>query len=65
MKKEIIILRAKSVIKKLSIGKATLYDWLNKKSPRYKPDFPKKVNLGGIVGWIEHEIDLWIESKRL
>lgn len=43
MKKEIIILRAKSVIKKLSIGKATLYDWLNKKSPRYKPDFPKKL----------------------
>lgn len=27
--------------------------------------FPKRVKLspGGFVGWLEHEIDAWIESK--
>ena len=60
------ILRYKEVLNRLGIGKSTLYDWLNPKSPRYDPSFPKQVNLSPhSVGWIEAEINLWIEQRRL
>lgn len=56
------LLRPKEVIEKLGISKSTFYDWQNKKSKsRYKPDFPKPVNLGiNSVGYLESEIDEFI-----
>ncbi|MEE3684182.1 helix-turn-helix transcriptional regulator, partial [Actinobacillus pleuropneumoniae] len=42
--------------------KSTFYDWQNEKSKnRYKPDFPKPINLGvNSVGYLESEIDEFI-----
>lgn len=55
------ILRPKEVIKKLSISKSTFYDWQNKKSKRYRADFPKSISIGSnSVGYLESEINMFI-----
>lgn len=55
------ILRPKEVIKKLSISKSTFYDWQNKKSKRYRDDFPKSISIGAnSVGYLESEINMFI-----
>lgn len=48
--------------RRLNIGRSTLYDYLNKRSPRYKPDLPQPVRLGASVGFLEHEIDDYIRG---
>ncbi|WP_256737840.1 helix-turn-helix transcriptional regulator [Paraburkholderia fungorum] len=41
-----------------------MYDYLNPKSPRHDPTFPKPVKLGAsAVGWIDHEVTAWLESR--
>lgn len=40
------MLRIKDVMEKLGIARATIYDWLNDKSPRYDPTFPIQRRLG-------------------
>ena len=55
------ILRMRDVVRKLGIARATIYDWLNPKSPRYDATFPKQRRLGmQSVGWLESEIDEWV-----
>ena len=55
------ILRPKEVIQKLSISKSTFYDWQNKKSKRYRDDFPKSISIGAnSVGYLESEINMFI-----
>lgn len=55
------ILRMPALEAKLSISRSTIYDWLNPKSPRYDPTFPRPHRLGRqSVGWLESEIDNWI-----
>lgn len=55
------ILRVRDVVRKLGIARATIYDWLNPKSPRYDATFPKQRRLGmQSVGWLESEIDEWV-----
>lgn len=64
---DIRILRMKRLQERLGVGRSTLYDWMNPKSPRYNPDFPRPIKLSigdhGAVGWIESEICGWIESR--
>ncbi len=58
------ILRLPAVIQKTGMARATIYDWLNPKSPRYDATFPKKRMLGvKSVGWIEAEIDEWLSQR--
>ncbi|EPB6466488.1 AlpA family transcriptional regulator [Cronobacter dublinensis] len=60
------ILRLPAVIHKTGISRATIYDWLNPRSPRYDPTFPKKRKLGKqSVGWLESEIDEWLSHRSL
>lgn len=55
------ILRPKEVIQKLSISKSTFYDWQNKKSKRYRDDFPRSISIGAnSVGYLESEINMFI-----
>jgi len=55
------ILRMRDVVLKTGIARATIYDWLNPKSPRYDATFPKQRRLGmQSVGWLESEIDRWL-----
>ena len=63
---ELRILRIKEVATKLAIGKSTIYDWINPKSPRYDPSFPKPIKLGGnSIGWVSTMIDDWLTNKYL
>lgn len=58
------ILRIKAVADKLSIGKSTIYDWLNIKSARYDPSFPKTIKLSAkSIGWLSTEVDAWLLTK--
>lgn len=43
---ELRVIRINELAKKLAIGKSTIYDWLNPKSPRYDETFPKPIKLG-------------------
>ncbi|ARA79534.1 hypothetical protein ALP26_00035 [Pseudomonas savastanoi pv. glycinea] len=54
------IIRRKAVCKKLGgINPSTLW-----RLERNDPSFPASVQLsGGIVGWFEHDLDHWLESK--
>ena len=59
------ILRMRAVAAKLGIAHSTIYDWLNAKSPRHDPAFPKPYPLGKqSVGWLESELDEWVLQRR-
>lgn len=62
--KSVKILRVPALVKKLGIGRSTVYDWLDPSSDRHDPTFPQRVKLGAkTVGWLESEIDARILSK--
>lgn len=46
------------------LSRSTLYEKLNEKSSRYDKTFPKQLKLSNnAVGWLEHEVLEWLESK--
>lgn len=58
------ILRRKQVEARTGLSRTTIYDRINPKSPRYDSTFPKPISLGaGAVGWVESELNSWIESR--
>lgn len=58
------ILRVKQLSSTIGLAKSTIYDYLNPKSPRHDPSFPKPIKLGSAsVGWIEMEVEQWIHLK--
>ncbi|MEZ6992555.1 MULTISPECIES: helix-turn-helix transcriptional regulator [unclassified Aeromonas] len=62
--KPVRVLRLKDMMFKLSVARSTLYDWMNERSPRYDPSFPKRVRLGlKSVGWLENDVDQWILAR--
>lgn len=61
----VTIIRARALAKELSINISTLYNWLNPNSPYYKPDFPKKIDLGGrYKGWYLSQIKQWLDNNQ-
>ena len=53
-----ILLRIKDVVKKTSIGKSTIWEWVKEEK------FPKPIKLSERISvWRESDIDEWIESK--
>lgn len=62
--KPVRILRLKDILFKVNVARSTLYDWMNERSPRHDPTFPKRVKIGlSSVGWLESEVDDWILSR--
>lgn len=58
------IIRRKQVEARTGLSRTTIYDRINPKSPRYDPAFPRPISLGaGAVGWVESEVNTWIESR--
>lgn len=58
------IVKLKGVTQLTGISRSCLYDKLNVRSPRHDPQFPKPIKLGpSAVGWLEHELMQWIESR--
>ena len=63
-KSNIKIVRLPAVLQQIGIARSTLYDWINPKSPRYDPSFPKQRKLGQqAVGWVESELNEWLLNK--
>lgn len=64
MNTSIKVLRIDDVVQKTGLARSTIYDRIDKKSPRYDSSFPKRIKLGlAAVGWFEHEIDAWLYAK--
>ncbi|WP_145580028.1 helix-turn-helix transcriptional regulator [Yersinia vastinensis] len=60
----ITIIRLPGVLKIIGIGRSTVYDWINPKSPRYDPTFPRPIKLGQkSVGWRESDLNYWLLSR--
>lgn len=58
------VLRMKAVTDKIGVARSTIYDWMDERSKRYDASFPKPVRLGGnSIGWIESDLNQWLESK--
>ena len=52
------ILKLKEVLNRTGLGKTTMYMLIN------IGDFPQQISLGlRAVGWLEREIDNWIQEK--
>lgn len=60
---EVKYLKIKEVLEKLSISKSTLHDWLNPKSPNFKPNFPKRVKMGVSTRFVESEITAYQQAQ--
>ena len=58
------ILRLKSLCVRIGLGRSTIYDRINTKSPRYDKTFPRPIKLGATaIGWIESEVIAWIQHR--
>ena len=58
------VLRIKQLISMVGLAKSTIYDYLDPKSPRHDPSFPKPIKLGAsAVGWLENEVQRWLLQK--
>lgn len=56
--------RPRAASQQLGIALSTLYDWTTPSSPRFIPDFPKKIKLGPrAVGFDSAEVSAWIATK--
>lgn len=52
------ILRLSEVKSRTGLSRSTIYERINTNS------FPKSIQLGGrSVGWLEHEVNEWIEER--
>ena len=51
------LLRLAEVIARVGLAKTTIYDHIRAGM------FPKPVDLGGAVAWVESEIDAWIAAR--
>ncbi|MCK3654622.1 hypothetical protein A4G19_02200 [Pasteurellaceae bacterium Macca] len=57
------IIRRNAVIGMFGVSKTTFAEWQNPKSKRYRPDFPKRVQLGvNSVGYLESEVTAYIHK---
>lgn len=58
------VIRLKEVLGMTGLARSTIYDRMNRGSPRYDESFPRPIRLGSnSVGWIELEIVSWINSR--
>ena len=58
------LIRIKEVTSRIGIGRSTVYDWMDSKSPRFDQTFPKPIKIGpNSVAWLEQDINEWIMAK--
>lgn len=57
-------IRLPEVEKRTSLKRSSIYARMDAKSPYFDATFPRPVPLGGrTVGWVEAEIDEWVEAR--
>lgn len=58
------VIRMKDLQSMIGIGRSTIYDWINPKSPRFDQTFPAPFKLGGAsVGWLLEDVCKWIQAR--
>lgn len=61
------LLRLSEVVKRVGLGRSSVYARLDCDSKYYDPTFPRPVSLSpvgrGTVAWVEDEIDSWIRLQ--
>ncbi|MGE4316759.1 helix-turn-helix transcriptional regulator [Acinetobacter sp.] len=63
--KDLKILRLPAVTDISGLSRSTIYEKLNPRSRRYDKDFPTPIKIGvSAVGWLQHEIEAWLISKK-
>ena len=60
--KPLRVIRRAEVQARLGIARSTLYTYLDKRSASYLPNFPKPIRIGSAVGFMEHELDAFMEN---
>jgi prophage regulatory protein len=56
------IIRVSEVRSRLGgISRSTFYNWINPGSKYFKEGFPKKVRVGNVVGFLECEVEAFIQ----
>ncbi|NDV13541.1 helix-turn-helix transcriptional regulator [Crenobacter caeni] len=59
-----IIWRIREVSQQLGLSESTIYDKINRRSPRHDPSFPRPIQLGAsAVGWLAHEVFDWLLAR--
>lgn len=59
------VLRLRETLNLVGVSRSTWFDWTNPASPRFDESCPPRVRLGlRSVGWFEHELIAWLESKQ-
>lgn len=56
-------IKMKDILKKLPVAESTIYDWLNPKSPRYNPDFPKPIKIGRSTFYSQSEFSRFLKNQ--
>lgn len=54
------VVRREEVQRRLGISRSTIYAYINRRSPSYRPYFPKPVHQGRTMGLIEQEVDDYV-----
>lgn len=58
------VLRVKELSSTIGLAKSTIYDYLDPKSRRHDPSFPKPFKItDSAVGWSNLEVEKWIQAK--
>jgi prophage regulatory protein len=59
------ILRRRDLEARLKLSRSTIYDKINRDSPRFDSAFPKPIRLGNgsAVGWVESEVEDWLRHR--
>lgn len=65
-----VVLRKRQLCQRIGLSPAQIYAMLDPKSRSYDPTFPKRIHLGAskrssAVGWLEHEVQAWLEARVL
>jgi prophage regulatory protein len=56
--------KASGIELKTGLSTAAIYDKSNPRSPRYDPDFPRRIQLSArAVGFFENEVDEWLARR--
>lgn len=63
------VMRLRSLLECLGVGRSTVYDRINPNSPRYDASFPRPIRLSGAggkagaVGWLSSDVSRWLAAR--
>ncbi|HFF6179434.1 helix-turn-helix transcriptional regulator [Stenotrophomonas maltophilia] len=57
------LIRRQELERRTGYRRSTIYAALKRGTKRFDPTFPRPVKLGGMVAWVESEVDEWINSR--